>query len=43
MFEYAQELGIEIVLGKRVEGYFEDEQKAGIILQDGERVGPVLH
>ncbi|EAA30908.2 FAD/NAD(P)-binding domain-containing protein [Neurospora crassa] len=39
VFEYARdELGIEINLGRRVEGYFEDGEKAGVVLGDGERV-----
>ncbi|CCC11187.1 hypothetical protein SMACR_03893 [Sordaria macrospora] len=39
VFEYARdELGIEVHLGRRVEGYFEDGEKAGIVLGHGERV-----
>lgn len=39
VFEYARdELGIEIHLGRRVEGYFEGEEGAGVVLGDGERV-----
>ena len=39
VFHYAKdELGIPIHLGHRVEEYFEDESKAGIILKNGERV-----
>lgn len=39
VFEYARgELGIPIHLDRRIERYFEDEEEAGIILDDGERV-----
>lgn len=38
VFEYARELGIEIVLGERVEEYWEGEGSAGIVLRNGERV-----
>jgi len=36
-YEYAKELGIEFHLGKRITEYFEDDDKAGIVV-DGERV-----
>ena len=39
VFNYAKdELGIPIHLGQHVEEYFEDEEKAGIVLKGGERV-----
>ena len=39
VFNYAKdELGIPIHLGKRIVQYFEDENEAGIILDDGEKV-----
>lgn len=39
VFEYARtDLGIPIHLGNRIEEYFEDEAKAGIVLADGRRV-----
>ncbi|KAK4463598.1 hypothetical protein QBC42DRAFT_323628 [Cladorrhinum samala] len=39
VFKYAtEELGIPIRLGQLVEEYFEDEDKAGIVLKSGERV-----
>ncbi len=39
VFDYARdELGIPIHLGHFVEEYFEDEDKAGIVLKSGERV-----
>lgn len=39
VFNYAQdELGIPIHLGQRVTKYFEDDNEAGIILDNGERV-----
>ncbi|TPX16796.1 uncharacterized protein E0L32_012370 [Thyridium curvatum] len=39
VFEYARtDLGIPIHLGNRIEEYFEDEAKAGIVLADGRRI-----
>ena len=39
VFNYARdELGIPIHLGKKVVQYFVDEKKAGIVLEDGEKV-----
>ena len=38
VFEYAESLGIPIHLGSRVVQYFEDEEKAGIELESGEKV-----
>ena len=39
VFEYARdELGIPIHLGKRIQKYFEDDNQAGIVLEDGEKV-----
>lgn len=39
VFEYARdELGIPIHLGQRIVEYFEDGEKAGIVLQSGEKV-----
>lgn len=36
VFNYAKdELGIPIYLGSRVKRYFEDEEKAGIVLESG--------
>jgi DNA-binding XRE family transcriptional regulator len=43
VFEYARdELGIPIHLGKRAVQYFEDGKKAGIELENGEKVLPSL-
>lgn len=43
VFNYAKdELGIPIHLGQRVSKYFEDQTEAGIILDNGERVRPIL-
>lgn len=43
VFDYARkELGIPIHLGHKILNYFEDENKAGIILDTGERVRPSL-
>ncbi|KAF2652762.1 FAD/NAD(P)-binding domain-containing protein [Lophiostoma macrostomum CBS 122681] len=38
VFNYAKELGVPIHLGHRVENYWEDENGAGIILEDGTKV-----
>lgn len=39
VFNYARDdVGIPIHLNRRIERYFEDENEAGIILDDGERV-----
>lgn len=39
VFEFARDgLGIPIHLGKKIVQYFEDEEKAGIELEDGEKV-----
>lgn len=39
VFEYARdELGIPIHLGQKIVEYFEDEERAGIVLQNGEKV-----
>ncbi|KAL6711473.1 hypothetical protein ACN47E_004407 [Coniothyrium glycines] len=38
VFNYAQELGVEIHLGRRVETYWENEDTAGIVLEDGTKV-----
>ncbi|KAI5272526.1 putative MAK1-like monooxygenase [Aureobasidium subglaciale] len=44
VFEYARdELGIPIYLGKRTQEYFEDETQAGIVLEDGEKVMPLVY
>lgn len=41
VFNYAKDdLGIPIHLGSRVTQYFEDEEKAGIVLENGEKVHP---
>lgn len=37
-FEYAKSIGVEIHLGQRVEKYWEDESRAGIVLEDGTKV-----
>lgn len=43
VFHYARdELGIPIHLGQRVTRYWEDENNAGIILDDGQKVCPFL-
>lgn len=39
VFNYARDdVGIPIHLNRRIERYYEDEDEAGIILDDGERV-----
>ena len=38
VFNYAKEIGVEINLGHRVEKYWEDENAAGIVLDDGTKV-----
>jgi 2-polyprenyl-6-methoxyphenol hydroxylase-like FAD-dependent oxidoreductase len=38
VFNYAKDMGIPIHLGNRVEQYWEDENGAGIVLEDGTRV-----
>jgi len=38
LFKYAKSLGIPINLGCRIEEYFEDDEKAGVILDSGEKV-----
>ncbi|TVY73363.1 FAD-dependent monooxygenase roqM [Lachnellula suecica] len=38
VFDYALSLGIEIKLGKRAKAYFEDDDKAGVEFEDGEKV-----
>ncbi|KAI5204325.1 putative MAK1-like monooxygenase [Aureobasidium subglaciale] len=44
VFEYARdELGIPIYLGKRAQEYFEDETQAGIVLEGGEKVVPLVY
>lgn len=41
VFDYAKdELGIPIHLGQAVSEYFEDDHQAGIVLKDGNKVGP---
>lgn len=43
VFNYAKdELDIPIHLGHRVTEYFEDENQAGIVLDNGDRVGFIL-
>jgi 2-polyprenyl-6-methoxyphenol hydroxylase-like FAD-dependent oxidoreductase len=43
VFDYARdELKIPIHLGNRIETYFEDEDKAGIVLESGEKVRCIL-
>ncbi|KAK3402351.1 hypothetical protein B0T20DRAFT_504773 [Sordaria brevicollis] len=42
VFEYAREIGVEVRLGRRVEGYFEGEEGAGVVLEGGERVSADL-
>lgn len=43
LFNYAKdELGIPIHLGNYVNEYFEDDDKAGIVLQGGKKVGILL-
>ncbi|KAF3759960.1 hypothetical protein M406DRAFT_297286 [Cryphonectria parasitica EP155] len=37
MLAQAQELGIQVSFGKRVVDYFEEEEKAGVIFEDGSR------
>lgn len=44
VFEYARdELNIPIHLGRRIEKYFEDDNEAGIVLENGEKVSWVCH
>jgi 2-polyprenyl-6-methoxyphenol hydroxylase-like FAD-dependent oxidoreductase len=38
VFDYAEDMGVEIHLGKRVESYWEDESGAGILFEDGTKV-----
>ncbi|KAK5657890.1 hypothetical protein OQA88_2439 [Cercophora sp. LCS_1] len=38
VFNYARELGIPIHLNQRVEEYFEDAERAGIVLKNGQKV-----
>jgi 2-polyprenyl-6-methoxyphenol hydroxylase-like FAD-dependent oxidoreductase len=38
VFEYAKTIGVEINLGQRVGKYWENEDKAGIVLEDGTKV-----
>jgi 2-polyprenyl-6-methoxyphenol hydroxylase-like FAD-dependent oxidoreductase len=38
VFNYAKELGVEIILGQRVENYWETDTAAGIVLEDGTKV-----
>ncbi|KAF2469976.1 FAD/NAD(P)-binding domain-containing protein [Lindgomyces ingoldianus] len=38
VFRYAQEVGVPIHLGNRVERYWEDENGAGIVLEDGTKI-----
>jgi 2-polyprenyl-6-methoxyphenol hydroxylase-like FAD-dependent oxidoreductase len=38
VFNYAKRIGVEINLGHRVDKYFEEEDKAGIFLEDGTRI-----
>jgi len=43
VFNYArEELGIPIQLGQRVQEYFEDENRAGIVLEDGRKVSEIF-
>lgn len=44
IFDYARnECGIPIHLNNRIEQYFEDENGAGIVLANGEKVNTLLH
>ncbi|KAI1402508.1 putative monooxygenase [Hypoxylon fuscum] len=38
VYNHAKEIGVEIRLGARVEDYFEDDEKAGVVLASGERI-----
>lgn len=38
VFNYAKQIGVEINLGHRVEKYWENENAAGIVLEDGTKV-----
>jgi 2-polyprenyl-6-methoxyphenol hydroxylase-like FAD-dependent oxidoreductase len=38
VYEYAKSVGVEIHLGQRVEKYWEDKDRAGIVLEDGTRI-----
>ena len=38
VFRYAEDVGVKIHLGRRVDNYFETEDGAGIVLEDGTRV-----
>ncbi|KAF2709907.1 FAD/NAD(P)-binding domain-containing protein [Pleomassaria siparia CBS 279.74] len=37
VFRYAEEIGVEIHLGRRVEDYFETEKSAGVVFEDGSK------
>ncbi|KAI2625631.1 putative monooxygenase [Hypoxylon sp. NC1633] len=38
LYNHAKEIGVEIRLGARVEDYFEDDEKAGVVVEGGERI-----
>ncbi|XXH04185.1 hypothetical protein Hte_010598 [Hypoxylon texense] len=38
VYNHAKEIGVEIRLGARVEDYFEDAEKAGVVIEGGERI-----
>lgn len=43
VWEHARGLGVDVRLGRRVVGYFEDEREAGVVVEGGERfVGDVV-
>ncbi|KAI1370576.1 putative monooxygenase [Hypoxylon crocopeplum] len=38
VYNHAKDIGVKIRLGARVEDYFEDDEKAGVVLDSGERI-----
>ncbi|KAI1443329.1 putative monooxygenase [Annulohypoxylon stygium] len=38
VYDHAKEIGVKIRLGARVEDYFEDDQQAGVVLDNDERI-----
>jgi len=38
LYEYAKSIGVDIRLGHKVDDYFEDEEKAGVVCANGERL-----
>ncbi|KAI0972247.1 putative monooxygenase [Xylaria arbuscula] len=38
VYQHALEIGVDVRLGRRVEDYFESDDEAGVVLEDGERI-----